>query len=314
VPHQELPELDPSRIGTTPHEDSPPPLEPPTEEYEEEVRRRRLPRWLRVALIVLFTGWVMSLMSWTYAGPSKAMCATCHAVEAAATSAPTSIHADVPCLACHKRPGILGAIVYQPTLLRETVHNLTGIGSVEDGWKTVDCSACHAELAVDSPLLAEGHPGPDADCSTCHGDVAHPLDQAAPAGPVGPHPAQYTFLHGRDAVPDAATCAECHADNFCSACHLDNAYPHPDSWIEQHGAQTLETPSRCSVCHADEYCSACHGTTVPHPDDWLKLHRSRLAANPSACGTCHAQADCAVCHARHDVHIQQRLFEWEYRP
>jgi hypothetical protein len=263
-----------------------------------------------VAIIVLFAGWVVSLVSWTYAGSSRSMCATCHAAEPAAAAAASSIHAEVPCLACHKRPGVIGALAYQPKLLWETFHNLTGLGSVE--WTAVECSECHKELTVDSPLLAEGHPGPEADCSTCHGDVAHPGDSTALTGPVGPHPAQYVFLHGREAAPDAATCTECHQTEFCGACHLGNNFPHPEDWIGLHGDEWAASDGQtCALCHSPDYCSSCHGAPIPHPDDWLFWHFRTLESNPEACSTCHAPLDCEVCHARHNVHIEQRLYQWE---
>jgi hypothetical protein len=253
----------------------------------------------------------MSLVAWTYAGSSRTMCATCHAAEPAAAAAAVSIHAEVPCLACHERPGVIGALTYQPRLLWETVHNLTGLGSV--GWADVDCSDCHAELTVDSPLLAEGHPGPEADCSVCHGNVAHPGDGLSDlTGPVGPHPAQYVFLHGRDAAPDAATCTECHQTEFCGACHLSNNFPHADDWIGLHGEEwTASEGQTCELCHSPEYCSTCHGTEIPHKANWFKVHFQSEVAKTGACSTCHTQLDCELCHIRHRVHVQQRLYEWE---
>jgi hypothetical protein len=191
----------------------------------------------------------MSLVAWTYAGSSRTMCATCHAAEPAAAAAAVSIHAEVPCLACHERPGVIGALTYQPRLLWETVHNLTGLGSV--GWADVDCSDCHAELTVDSPLLAEGHPGPEADCSVCHGNVAHPGDGL-------PHADDWIGLHGEEwTASEGQTCELCHSPEYCSTCH-GTEIPHKANWFKVHFQSEVAKTGACSTCHTQLDCELCH--------------------------------------------------------
>lgn len=248
----------------------------------------------------------------TRPGPSSALCSSCHVAAPAAATAAESVHADVPCLACHRRPGITGAATYLPILSTEIIQHLTGVPTVWSDLQAQPCESCHEDV-TGGAILESAHPGPDAECASCHGDVSHPTGVAAV---TDGHPTGYDLTHGRDAAVNPAVCGECHQGDFCMACHTQGALPHEDDWISLHGAASIDLGSEgCATCHPSSFCASCHGTEIPHADDWLGVHhRAVEGVQVAACGTCHASDDCAVCHARHSVHRDQSLYEWEPRP
>ncbi len=270
-------------------------------------------RWLRRLVIIVATvGALVFVASWSYASSSRNMCGSCHSVSAAAESAGDSVHADIPCLACHRQAGIVGAFTYLPVLLRESVHELTGLSIAEGVLDPVGCGSCHSFL---SDAAARGdHPDETAECSSCHGNVAHPGAGTAPEGDG--HPSGFFAFHGRDSVASPGSCAECHKNDFCSACHFRTEYPHPETWTSLHGPASIEGgPAACVMCHEPTYCSSCHGADIPHPDNWFEIHhRATDPAVGSACLSCHAASECSSCHVRHSVHNEQGLYQWDLKP
>jgi hypothetical protein len=148
------------------------------------------------------------------------------------------------------------------------------------------CLDCHGITA--SHLSA-----PDTACATCH----LPLVQAVqlsredvkqfPAPDSHREPEFRSKGHGKLArvsrAPVAASCATCHAREYCSECHvnapevpaiqalspdprslaleakLEAPASHTDpSFIRRHGSQARKEPGRCSTCHTQESCVACH--------------------------------------------------------
>ncbi|NIA24946.1 MAG: hypothetical protein GWP04_05190 [Gammaproteobacteria bacterium] len=265
-------------------------------------RRFKIKWWLPVlggcVAIILLSGL-------TRAPTSRSFCGSCH--ETAATSAAVSVHGQVPCLACHTRPGLLGTVEYLPTLARELAAKATGLNLAQGVLTPEACVTCH-ELGE-----IEHHPEAEADCATCHGDTTH-LEAAIESGP---HPDQFTFTHGAAALDAPDECASCHdTPMFCTACHVRVEIPHPDDWGTTHGTvQQAVGADACELCHQPSYCAGCHGTDIPHADSWLSLHyRSVDTVNTAACATCHDRRECDACHARHAVHREQRLFDMEDTP
>jgi hypothetical protein len=172
---------------------------------------------------------------------------------------------------------------------------------------TVQCRDCHAQrgadrmrvqLAVvkncfDCHGIAAAHlEAPDTACATCH----VPLVQAVrlTREEVGDFPVpeshrQSGFAaagHGelaRAGTPIAASCATCHARDFCTECHVNAPdvpaiqalAPDPRSlahtaeleapaghrdpaFLRRHGGQARKEAARCAVCHTQESCLACH--------------------------------------------------------
>lgn len=148
------------------------------------------------------------------------------------------------------------------------------------------CVACHASGAEHLTL-------PDTSCATCHLSLAAaPRLTEARIGEFPAPPSHRTadFMsstgHGRQAgVGDqpAASCATCHARDFCASCHVNAAnvpliqalapdpralairtelkapLSHTDRAFQlRHGPMSREKGQRCSTCHTQESCVACH--------------------------------------------------------
>jgi hypothetical protein len=236
-------------------------------------------------------------------------------MHSAVETADRSVHAGVPCLACHREPGAAGAVTYVPTLAREIGNEIFG-GAKKDGvLAAVPCTKCHADVLRDSKKNPHPHGAGASDCASCHGNVDHPTN-GQPAG--SPHPAGYIQTHGRDVVGNAplgsasaaAKCSTCHSTTFCTACHFLAGYPHPANWIDTHGqVEEQDGIKACNLCHAESFCESCHGTAIPHPANWLSQHYIELRGKSVApCLVCHPQSDCTTCHTLHAEHNEQNLF------
>lgn len=274
----------------------------------EAPARRRL-RWKPLLLIGLFVGAIVLVIGWHRAASSPGFCASCHDMRPAVETAAKSTHADVPCLACHSRPGAVGTLRYVPTLAREGLSTLTGWHLAEGILRPATCDRCHADVGAIQGENRATHPPPDSTCASCHGDVAHPGVKAERARQET-HPAGYVQTHGAEVAENPGSCADCHEQRFCTACHFKSTYPHPKGWIEIHGAeQRAEGAKACALCHPQTFCVGCHGTEIPHASDWLGEHyRALQGTTTSPCEVCHAPRDCTDCHVRHDVHREQNLY------
>jgi hypothetical protein len=173
----------------------------------------------------------------------------------------------------------------------------------------VRCVACHApqggermdvahaivEQCLDCHGRAEPHLAlPDNSCSDCHVSLAAattlPLERVA-AFPVPPSHDDPLFVlekHGRaasaggSASPVPASCATCHARDFCAQCHVDA--------LEQRSIQALAPDSR-SLAH-----EARLGAPPDHQAaDFIERHGT-MATRTGACSTCHTQESCTACH------------------
>jgi hypothetical protein len=135
---------------------------------------------------------------------------------------------------------------------------------------------------------------PDSLCETCHLPLARaatlkPADIAAFPVPLSHRQSGFASRAGHGALatstPDAvaASCAVCHARDFCMTCHVDApeqpaiqalaadpralaiavrlgapaAHREP-TFLKRHGAAVRDTPRQCSTCHTQESCLACH--------------------------------------------------------
>jgi hypothetical protein len=173
---------------------------------------------------------------------------------------------------------------------------------------TLRCTACHAERGAD-PMRVQ--PAVVQNCLDCHGiKAAHleapdstcafchvPLVQAVrlSRARVGEFPVPESHRepvfaskgHGEAAkvkgAPVAASCATCHARDFCTECHVNAPEvsviqalsPDPRSlahkakleappdhaepdFMRRHGDQVRSQGAKCAVCHTQESCAACH--------------------------------------------------------
>jgi hypothetical protein len=271
--------------------------------------RRRV--W-RIALLGAAAVFVLLVLG-TKVAASDRFCSTCHATQPAALSAARSVHADVPCIVCHEGGGATAAVTYAPNLLREGVATITGWGVADGILPARDCTSCHGDLST-NPATVANHPvGQAQDCVECHGDVAHP-ELHLPGGDLAVtdagHPEGFIQTHGGAAIDDPGSCAECHEQKFCEACHLKETFPHPPGWIDRHGrVEQQKGADTCTTCHGPSFCAGCHGTEIPHRADWLGQHDTDLQdRSTTPCMTCHPITDCSTCHSEHNVHREQDLY------
>jgi len=169
------------------------------------------------------------------------------------------------CRACHVAPGT------DPMQVRRAVVQ--------------NCFSCHG--------IRESHfDAPDTACSTCHLPLVEVVRLTRESIREFPAPASHREpgfagdLHGklaRSALPVAASCATCHAQDFCAQCHVNAPevpaiqalVPDPRSlairakleapathedpgFIRHHGRQVRQSAASCASCHTRESCLTCH--------------------------------------------------------
>ena len=171
----------------------------------------------------------------------------------------------LPCRACHTAPG-----TDRMQVRRAVVAN---------------CFACHG-------IQSTHFEAPDTACATCHFPLAQAVQLTAASIGKFPAPASHrepgfaAGQHGKLARamrPVAASCATCHAQDFCAQCHVNAPEvgaiqalaPDPRSlsvrarleappshadpgFLRQHGQQVRKRAASCATCHTQESCLTCH--------------------------------------------------------
>jgi hypothetical protein len=238
-------------------------------------------------------------------------CTTCHAGAGEPGSALWP--AAAACTACHDGKIEKAVDWAPPTELPRTNLRFThdqharAIQHASGGDSVLACETCHSEqggrmqvrLAVVQRCLdchgirAEHFSAPDTSCATCH----VPLPQATrlvredvgrfPVPQSHREPGFASGVHGKLArssgneVP--ASCATCHAREFCIQCHVNapevreiqafapdprstalraELKPPPDhqnpDFVYKHGGAARKSSATCATCHTQESCLTCH--------------------------------------------------------
>ncbi len=134
---------------------------------------------------------------------------------------------------------------------------------------------------------------PDTACVTCHVPLVQAVrltEERVKGFPVPDSHREPGFAstgHGKLAraggAPVAASCATCHARDYCTQCHvnapevqaiqalgpdprslaieakLEAPEDHADpNFLRRHGGQVRKESGRCAVCHTQQSCVACH--------------------------------------------------------
>ena len=236
-------------------------------------------------------------------------CATCHLPLARATDLPSSAVADLPEMPGHDAPGFLLA---HGDLARE---------------RTEACATCHArESCARCHLNADRLPaivalGSDARIARLVADRAGEWPE-----PPSHAPADWAWTHGDGARDALATCANCHSQQSCAACHGGGGPPavaalpvaaagdprgveiadvrppgHTADFATQHATAAAAELVRCSVCHTERQCVDCHtGVEKPrfHAINFVMQHGAEAFARDTDCAACHSsEAFCRDCHA-----------------
>ncbi|HEX9705790.1 MAG TPA: cytochrome c3 family protein, partial [Gemmatimonadales bacterium] len=161
-------------------------------------------------------------------------------------------------------------------------------------WMTV--RAAIPERCLDCHGVKAAHfAAPDTACASCHIPLvrAVALTREDVAGfPAPPSHREMGFRrgsgHGVAAASGsegvAASCATCHARDFCLSCHVDGP--------EQPAIQALGPDPRSLAIEAHLAAPQSHARA-----DFLQRHGAMVRDNPAACRTCHARESCFACHS-----------------
>jgi len=242
-------------------------------------------------------------------------CTSCHA---GAASAGRSVWPDaVSCATCHDG-SIQKRVTWQPPESLRTnlkfdhlAHaRATVVRQASGGKPPPACMDCHSPtgakwMVVQPPvvarcltcheLTASHFAAPDTACFTCHLTLAQatrltPADIAAIDTPPSHRAPGFAIAggHGVQAKGPkggiAASCATCHARDFCLTCHVDAP--------EQPTIQALATDARATAIAVRLSAPSSHGEP-----DFLERHGVRAHAEERQCATCHTRESCLACHA-----------------
>lgn len=177
------------------------------------------------------------------------------------------------------------------------------------------CTSCHKHQ-MDFAQAA---------CRPCHVDLRGLKPETA-----FKHEGNWLRAHGPLARPSAETCAQCHDQTYCTACHsaatapmrpsilyperVDRTFIHRGDYVSRHRVDAQANPADCRRCHGSGFCDACHEqqgltkfadtTRDPHPAGWATpgnrpFHGDAARRNIATCAGCHdqgADATCVFCH------------------
>jgi len=238
-------------------------------------------------------------------------CATCHQEPATGEGA---LYPDpAACARCHNgtvRPQVAWKPPAgpHPTNVR-FVHAMIPMMIPPDPTAPQNCTVCHGQesgqwMAVQRVNMqmclachgvsTEHTAAPDSMCTFCHVTLpeAKDLTRADIAGFPTPashrDPAWTTKSgHARAATtggaPVAASCATCHARDFCLTCHVDAPDRKP--------IQALAPDPRSTAIMVRLKAPASHRTTT-----FLSTHGATARHAPASCTSCHTQESCVTCH------------------
>ncbi|HSJ16011.1 MAG TPA: cytochrome c3 family protein [Longimicrobiales bacterium] len=250
-------------------------------------------------------------------GPRPDLCLRCH-------GGGEHLEAADRCQRCHLPLGEVRSwsTTRIAALPRPGTHASTGFlhehGTAADG----SCATCHARESCDRCHLNGEQL--DAVKALARDDRVATLLAGRGARYARPasHTPEWEWRHGADARRNAATCASCHAQASCRACHsLPNAAVvaqpvpsrddprgvrfrraprvHPAGFEKQHQARGA-TEAACTGCHDRASCTACHaGSRDPefHDRNFVARHGPESFGSEMQCSSCHSsELFCRSCH------------------
>jgi hypothetical protein len=215
-------------------------------------------------------GTIEKQVTWQPPGPRPTLLRFTHAEHVRAVSRKSGADSVVVCVSCHSAEGASWMQVTRGELDR--------------------CFDCHG--------VKQSHfEAPDSACATCHRSLPEAPDLSRERIAAFPEPSSHKqdgFAaggHGKLAQGVggaghggvAASCATCHAREFCTQCHV-NAPETPTIQALGSDPRSLAIVARLEAptTHADGGFQSRHG------------HVSRKASG--TCATCHTQESCASCH------------------
>jgi hypothetical protein len=132
--------------------------------------------------------------------------------------------------------------------------------------------------------------------------------------PPDTHRGNFTARHAPLAAAAPATCAGCHVQTDCYACHRPAAAAaagyHPAGFVSRHPAAAYGRETSCADCHnVGAFCQTCHqkaGIVSKGPLGsgyhdvsrfFLVSHGQAARQSLESCVSCHVERDCLACHA-----------------
>jgi hypothetical protein len=258
----------------------------------------------------------------------SAQCLDCHGIRTAHFSAP-----DTACGTCHRPLAEATALPearvakFEKPASHEDKEFLSSKGHgelAEHGNRS--CAICHArdfcmQCHVNAPeVKAIQALAPDPRSLALKVELEPPASHKEP---------RFLSQHGGKAKRDSGSCAYCHTQESCMACHrtpprvvlllpasgpgrgtgarIERQKPasHSADFADRHGPLASSSPGTCSACHARAECLECHrpnagaGTTGGgyHPAGFLTRHPAAAFNQQADCAGCHNQATfCVTCH------------------
>jgi hypothetical protein len=209
--------------------------------------------------------------------------------------------ANSSCLTCHK-------VLPEPGEARKLTPPMSA------------CTSCHAH---EKDVM-------EARCTPCHVSLKRygmkPLEQFTEFS----HAGNFIKEHGRLAMSSAETCAQCHDQTYCAACHatatnamrpefrfpenVTSDFIHRGDYQSRHHLDAQRDPASCLKCHGKQFCESCHveqrlaprslSARNPHPRGWVQrgsgaFHGDAARQNIVSCSGCHdqgASSNCVQCH------------------
>ncbi len=222
-------------------------------------------------------------------------CADCHSVGGKSPELDT-------CKTCHAEA--VGAVtpeqVAEILSSARTTRSNFGLAFDHSRHDGVACSDCHdsAGPRMKIPTMegcmtpchaaSQGYP---LSCDKCHSD----LDAR---GRPGSHVPGWRGAHGPEARTDPRTCARCHRQESCSACHrTSKPADHNNQFrLRGHGVLSGMNRERCLACHRSEFCTRCH--LESKPIDHTQAFLGSIASHCGGCPLPLSSNRCAACHTQ----------------
>jgi hypothetical protein len=184
-----------------------------------------------------------------------------------------------------------------------TCHTAAGAQRMDVQHAVVEqCISCHQPGGSHLSL-------PDSACGSCHVTLAQAtrLTEATIAAfPVPPSHRQPRFVlagHGQSVKtaggtsPVPASCATCHARDFCTECHVDA--------LEQRAIRALAPDTRSLIHKARLPVPASHQS-----ETFIYRHGAAARRSAQDCRTCHTRESCTACHVNQPRAVNE-LARWE---
>lgn len=263
-------------------------------------------------------------------------CLDCHGFKVAHLSAP-----DTACATCHVTLAEAKALPearvakFEKPASHEGAEFLSSKGHGDQAEKGgQSCAVCHAR-----DFCAQCHVNAP-EVKSIQALAPDPRSVALKAelrAPTTHKQSRFISQHGASAKRDPASCAFCHTQESCIACHrgrsaviaaLPAAGPgrapgasierkkpgyHTSDFADRHASRASASPGTCSACHARAECLDCHrpnagATGNYHPAGFLTRHPAAAYNRQTDCAGCHSQAAfCTTCHQQAGLSSTGRL-------